>query len=57
VRVEAVHLQRSYATVATVLGKQLANASMPYRPLPRASLNSVLRRWERRMRKWRQSRR
>ncbi|WP_217569967.1 hypothetical protein [Mesorhizobium sp. GbtcB19] len=55
-KVAAVHRQRSYATVSTVLGDRIANACMPHRPLPRASFNSVLRGWERRMRKWRRSR-
>lgn len=56
-RVKAVHRQRSYATIATILGDQLADSSMPYRPLPRASINSVLRGWERRIQQWRRSRR
>lgn len=55
-RVKAVHRERSYATLATALGEQLACSSMPYRPLPRASINSVLRGWEQRFRQWRRSR-
>ncbi|AZO08746.1 MULTISPECIES: hypothetical protein [unclassified Mesorhizobium] len=56
-KVQAVHRQRSYATVATMLGDQLARSAMPYRPLPRPSINSVLRGWEQRIRQWRRSRR
>ena len=55
-RVAAVHRRRSYSTVSTVLGDRIVNACMPYRPLPRASFNSVLRGWERGIRKWRRSR-
>lgn len=55
--VDAVHRLRSYSTVAAGLGERLVGSSMPHRPLPRPSVNAVLRRWERHFRQWRRSRR